>query len=336
MTQAGQSEDRQAPLLLRAAGVPATVENLLLDEGFIADAQGGWTPLPDDGLLQVEAECVRLHDELAAAIFGSLEAYYAILPSIPEFLITAGLNSESNIGRDDFELLINRLPDADLTHRVLYLNDCRALVSAIQECAKEVRQLTGEFYRVLNLEPLFMPPMKFTSTVGWNTSPTVTLLHAILGFIFIRMHSLLDYSAKIACECERLRSDFSTYPRLASRNILFGDSKKLAVAKAPGTVFEECPEIGEIERVRNLLIHDGLLDDMPKAYEAHDETGAVTERFILMPDGKDRAFDRFKNRRLFYGKEGKINLRLPALVRAVFSREAATVRVIRGLLTSRK
>jgi hypothetical protein len=73
----------------------------------------------------------------------------------------------------------------------------------------------------------------------------------------------------------------------------------------PGTLFEPCDEVAEVELIRNLLIHDGLLDDMPKAYEVI-EGGQAIERFVLMPDRKNGQFERFTNRHRFYGRGDKI------------------------------
>ena len=70
------------------------------------------------------------------------------------------------------------------------------------------------------------------------------------------------------CEVERMPAEFNAYPKLASSNFLFGDRKKLKklkLDKLAGTLFEPCDEVAEVELVRNLLIHDGLLDDIPKA-----------------------------------------------------------------------
>jgi hypothetical protein len=156
------------------------------------------------------------------------------------------------------------------------------------------------------------------------------MLFSIMGFLFIRMHSLLDYIGKLTCEVERMPTDFSRYPKLASSKFMFSDSKHLRVGKSAGTLFEKCDEVTEIELVRNLLIHDGLLDDMPKAYEVI-AGGKVTERFILMPDRKDGRFERYKNRHRFYGREDKINLRLLDLVRGFQARQVMTLAAIRDL-----
>jgi len=44
-----------------------------------------------------------------------------------------------------------------------------------------------------------------------------------------------------------------------------------------------------------------------------------------MTDGR---FDRFKNRNLFFGNEGKINLRLPKLIEEFQTRQIATLEQI--------
>lgn len=317
--------------VLRLHGVPTRFSEGLTGEGFFFDPMGSWRPITDDGLYAIEAECVQLQDELAARIFGNIETYHALLPATPTFLAEAGHNSESPIGRDDFERLLANFANFPELNRFLYLYDVRALVSAVQECTKEVCQLTGEFYRILNLEPFFTSSSALEDGTRWSTSPVVTMLMSTLSFLFIRLHSLLDYLVKLAREVEQLRTTFSTYPRLACANFLFGSRKKLKISALAGTLFEHCEEIREVELLRNLLIHDGLLDDMPKAYEVI-QGGVAIERFVLMPDHHDGRFDRYKNRQRFYGGEDKINLRLLALVKRFQQRQVATVSSIRAQL----
>jgi len=321
--------------VLHLNGVPTRFGEGAAGDCFLQEPMGSWRPLKDDGLYAVEMECVELHQDLPRKIFGGLDPYWKMSPFVPPLLSQAGLNSEAAIGRDDFEKVLIKLAGFPELNRFLYLYDCRVLVSAIQECTKEVSQLTGEFYRILNLEPFFTPGIPVDDGTRWSTSPTVTMLFSTLGFLFIRLHSLLDYLAKLACEVEHLPTDFKKYPKLASSNFLFGDCKKLKrlkLDKIAGTLFEPCDEVAEVELIRNLLIHDGLLDDMPKAYEVISG-GKVVERFVLMPDRKDGQFERFKNRRRFYGREDKINLRLITLVRAFQTRQVETLKAIRALFS---
>ena len=281
---------------------------------FWRDPQGTWLPNQGNHLSQIEQVCVQLHDTFAERIFGTKAAYWEFLQVAPELLSTAGMNSECPISKEQFSKLLPQLSTHLPINSALYLYDCRKLVSSIQECSKEVMQLQGEFYQALNLETLFFPEVDEPDGVRWVTSPVVTKIFALLGFIYIRLHSLLDYSTKLAIEVEHLKTEFAKYPRLSSKNVLYSDRKRVSFNGKTGTLFEQCAELTEVETVRNHIIHDGLLDDMPKAYRVICK-GVCIEKYILFPDRSDEGrFDSFSNRNLFYGSEDKINLRLPVLV----------------------
>lgn len=300
-------------LYLSLNGIPVEKPSDEASVYFHRDPQGAWYPSCGNHLYEIDHVCVEIHNAFAASIFGSINAYHDFLPGSPEFLATAGMNSESPISKDQFAQFLSNLPDQLRANQALYLYDCRKLVSSVQECSKEVMQLQGEFYQTLNLEELFFPSVPEEDGVRYVTSPTVTKLFALLGFLYIRLHSLLDYVTKLAIEVESLRSAFDNYPRLASKNSLFSDRKKVSWNGEPGTLFEKCPFITEVETIRNHLIHDGLLDDLPKAYRVISNGGCI-EKFVLFPDrGEEGRFEAFKNRSLFYGKEDKINLRLPTV-----------------------
>lgn len=244
------------------------------------------------------------------------------------------MNSESTLSRDDFEQAVNALREMPQLHKLLYLYDCRKLVSGIQECTKKVCFLVGEFYRALNLDQLFYPPVAEPDGVRWITSPAVTRITTTLNVIFIRLHSLLDYSTKLVHEIEHRRSDFSAYPKLSSSSIQFGNRRRTGWGEAPGTLFEPGEPIQEIELVRNLVIHDGLLDDIPKVYKVVKDGHAV-EKFVLMPDRANGRLDRYKNRALFYSSDDKINLRLPTLISLFQVKQLATLRRALERLSSR-
>jgi len=293
---------------------------------FFRDPQGAWYPTTGNLIYEIDAICVQVHDALAAKLFAGLDNYYSFLRQAPEYLLTAGLNSESLVSKEVFGTFVGKREDNREFNRALYLYDCQKLVSGIQECSKEVMQLQGEFYRTLNLDELFFPPIEEPDGIRYVTSPAVTNLHAILAFIYIRLHSLLDYVTKLSIEIKHLKSDFSSYPRLASKNALYSDRKKVAFNDAKGTLFEQCRFLTEVESVRNHVIHDGLLDDLPKAYKVVSG-GKCVEKFILFPDRSiEGRFAAFKNRTLFYSAEDKINLRLPTVINEFQQRELATLR----------
>ena len=311
-----------ASLYLNLNGIPTDVPSAETVY-FYHDPQGVWRRSKGDRSGEFDILCVRLHDALRKRIMNGIP-YEKIIYALPQFVQTAGLNSEGGGDVMQFEQLLSKFKDFPHLNAFLYLYDCESLVASLQECNKEVDHLLGEFYKSLNTEPLFFPVMQQPDGIRWNTSPTVTKLFAHLSFIFVRLHSLLDYATKVVLEVERLRSEFRKYPKLASANVLFGDRKKLAMNGAKGTLFEACELVTAVETLRNRVIHDGLLDDMPKAYE-HIEGGNAVERFILLPDMTAGRFDRFNNRNLFFGQDDKINLRLPILIDDFQSRLEATI-----------
>lgn len=266
---------------------------------------------------------MRLHDALRRSVMQGV-AYSELLPMVPKLAYLSGLNSESTLSKVAFEKALRLCAEFPELNRFLYLYDVQKLVGSIQECQKELIQIAGEFYRTLNTEPLFYPPIRQDDAIRYNTSPTVTKLFALLTFVFVRMHSLLDYTVKLALEAEWLPQDFSKYPKMRSLNEQFGGRKKVRLNKSAGTLFEDCEFITLIETLRNHLIHDGLLDDMPKAYE-QIENGVAVERFLLFPDITQGRFDRYGNRNLFFSREDKINERLPEILTEFQSRLKVTL-----------
>jgi hypothetical protein len=301
------------------------------DELFLScDAQGAWHLNHGEFASELEAECARVRDALAEAIFGDLKAFQDLLPRAPEFLFTAGLNSEAKVSSLDFERVVAAAKDARPINRLLYFADCRKLVAGIEQCTKEALLLQGEFYRALNLD--LSASTDEPDGARWVTSPAVSRIHATLGFLFVRLHSLLDYSTKLAFEAEHLRTDFSSYPRLASTDILFGDRKRVAIARVPGTLFEACDVVAQVELYRDHVIHDGLMDDLPKVYVVV-ESGKTVAKFVLLPDrGAEGRLEKFKNRNLFYSRADRINLRLPALMAEFQQRQLATLARVRKSL----
>lgn len=315
-------------LYLTLHGVPCESAEGMDNVYFYYNPIGAWHPSQDNHLNDIESICINIHDALADKIFNGLENYYFFLNVAPDFLSTAGMNSESMMSKEQFISILDDHSGNVNINKALYLYDCRKLVSGIQETSKEILDLQGEFYRTLNTEELFYPPMNEEDGIRYITSSIVTKLFALLGFNFIRMHSLLDYATKLAVETENMRTDFSTYGRLASKNVLYGNRQRSSLNNRHGTLFETCPLINEIESIRNHLIHDGQIDDMPKAYKIN-ENGKCVEKFILFPDQTPEGrFVSFKNRNLFYSGENKINLRLPCIIRDFQLRLLSTLRMI--------
>jgi len=315
-------------LYLSLIGIPTDAPNQYGELYFVHDPQGCWYPNQGNRLNEIDTVCVRLHDGLIQLVFGSLDSFYEVQKKSPEFLSSAGMNSEAKISRYLFNQLLEKIPSDFPLNKYLYLCDCRKIVSSLQECIKEVMQLQGEFYRTLNLEDLFYPKIREDDGLRYVTSPVVTKLYSLFGTVYIRMYSILDYITKLAIEIENLRLQFDSYPRLASKNSQYGDRKRVSFNNRTGTLFEKCQLLTEIENVRNHLIHDGLLDEMPKVYRVISN-GKCVEKFLLFPDqDEDGRFMTYKNRNLFYYNENKINYRLPNIVQEFQKRLLLTLEMI--------
>lgn len=317
------------PLFLNTNGVPSSDHSVGADFFFSRNPAGVWESEAGKHLQDIDNQCVTIRNRLAERIFGSLSRYYTVMRTTPFFIVQAGLNSECSMSRDQFEYEITRLSPASNqdSNRLLYFSDCEKLISGIQEGSKETVHILGEFYRVLNLEPLFFPEGVAPDGIRFVSSPTTSNLFALLNFIYIRLHSLLDYSTKLAFEVENPRSDFSRYPRLASRGKIFGDRRSLSVNEAEATLFESVALIREVEITRNQIIHEGFLDEFPKVYQEKRD-GKVVERFILVPDRTETGWEKYINRNLFYSRIDKVNLRLPRLVLEFQQRQLQTLKVV--------
>src|SRR4051812_8292681 len=80
-------------------------------ELFFREApDGAWRSSQGDMLGDIDIQCVRIHEALAALIFDGIDNYRRQLPHAPMFLAEAGLNSESSISRDLFEKALAQLP----------------------------------------------------------------------------------------------------------------------------------------------------------------------------------------------------------------------------------
>jgi hypothetical protein len=318
-------------LFLNLDGIPSAYPREDGKVHFFFDPQGIWRPSIDDRHLEIDGICVHLHDDLKGRILDGVPRSEKLLYLLPEFVSMAGHNSEAPISRNQFEQFLTKFAGFPEINRFLYLADCQKLVSSIQEGIKEVIQIQGEFFHVLNTESFFYPPLRQPDGVRYSTSPVITKLFAYLSFILIRMHSLLDYTVKVCLEAEQLRNDFKSYPRMTSLNEQYGGRKRVSFNGKAGTLFEDCTFLTTIETLRNHLIHDGMLDDMPKGYEVIKD-GNVIEKYMLMPDMTNGRFDRLKNRILFFGGEDKINSWLPGFTREFMMRLERTLETVRQVL----
>lgn len=296
------------------------------------NATGFWVLSNQTTQYNLEINFLKLYNLIAKKIWGDGwkfdQAEASINSNLADVFRDTGLNPESNLSKDDFNKMLGRITDKDdkvFFNRYLYTIDCFSLVSNIQEINKEIIYLIGDFYYILNFESESDLPSD--KKVGFRTaiSPSSSKLNGLMSLIFIRLHSLLDYFAKLAYEIENIQVDFERYPKFSSKNILYRDAKKLKVWNSKGTLFDDDSIIKEIESYRNELIHNSLLDDTPRIYEKYKDLKLI-ERYLLLPDTNDEGrLESYINRRFFYSNERKFNYILPDLLNNFLQRQICTM-----------
>mgnify|MGYP003665560411 FL=1 len=131
--------------------------------------------------------------------------------------------------------------------------------------------------------------------------------------MFINLYSQLDFVTKIIFEFENIYTNFDVYPKLKSKSILFGDSKKTSFKEKPDTIYEMTDNIRIIMYLRNEIVHNSSIDSFPKVYQNIDNK-KIIEKFILIPDFRNGLIQTFKNRKRFFNDDTKLNKILPSLI----------------------
>jgi hypothetical protein len=111
--QLGESDrqhmiERKGPLplgpdsqIFHLNGIPSRFREGAAGDCFWQEPQGSWQAVQGNGpLYVVEEQCVTLHQDFAAAIFGDIGRFYALLRIIPPFLDQAGYSNASGTATD--------------------------------------------------------------------------------------------------------------------------------------------------------------------------------------------------------------------------------------------
>lgn len=268
----------------------------------------------NEKVYEVEYSCVALHDLIIDKIFGNKQVYYKLLPYISSWVSFGGLDSEIKISKKEFESLVTIEGKSEIVNKLLYFYDCRNLISTIQNSAIETNFLLCEFYRLLNTNTFILPsgPLHIEG-LQFASGIIVANIFSIINLLFINLYSQLDFTTKLAYEFQNIATDFSNYPNLRSSKILFGDKKRLTIDNLAGSLFEPSNTIKKIMTIRNEIVHNSSIDNMPKVYQEIKDNHII-EKYILLPDFKDGIIQSYRNRKRFYDTEIKLNEVLPTIV----------------------
>ena len=269
-----------------------------------------------DQSYEIEKICIQLRDYLAKKIFGDLKTYrdYFITPIFP-FASIAGIDAELRLSKEDFEKLIIGIEDKERLFRLLYYFDVENLISTLQNSVLETKYIIGEFYKILNNNS-FLVHNDLTvveNGIQYSSGYIVTNITSLVNHLFINLYSQMDFTTKIIYEIENLHINFGTYPKLKSKDIIYGDSKKTGFKEMQGSIYELSNNIRMIMYLRNEIVHNASIDSIPKVYQ-NIKKKEIIEKFILLPDFSNGIIKTFKNRKRFFNDDIKLNEILPTLI----------------------
>lgn len=284
--------------------------------------------------------CVKLYDVFQDAIFPSRDDYYKNYGTQPQWISRAGLDSDFDMPKDELvccfatplhdkmadygindeeSLRIYREID-DKKYRYAYTADCQSLVNTLQELILGCHSSIIGFYKQL-CSSCCNPQMEGTY---YECGPESRMIYGFLYNFIIQSYSSFDILTKIAYELENLKNCESSYAKLASSKILYGNKKDLKIDLI-GTVFEKCRTTSIIENLRNELVHNATWEMNPKVFTVA-ENGAIVSRHIFFPDlTAEGTLVTFKNRKRFFADGNKVNDVLPELYFDVLSRIHVTL-----------
>lgn len=244
----------------------------------------------------INNEIVRLHDIVLYNIFDDID-YYKIVGNVPMWIRNVGHSEEGSLDKAIFEKLV-KLNNNYLTHKFLYYHDFESLVNSLQNRVSMISDMIDILFN--KLTPLNnLSKMEFEN-IGFTTDIEI---HALLNTVIINVCSSCDILTKIAHELSNLKTiAYDKYPKMISKDILYGDSKRLeSQFKIDGTIFESPKPliIKKFESLRNEIIHNGSIDFYYNIY--YGEKDEKLYNWVLIPSfDKEGNLTSYNSRRKFY------------------------------------
>lgn len=263
-------------------------------------------------LNSIQNDCISIFDNFRDNIFSDID-YYAIEGLVPMWIRDAGNSAECGFSKELFERIVRENNNV-LTHKFLYKYDCDMLVASLQDRFSMISTLIERFYKKMPMKSSFKMEDFTSATMSMSDMDADTF--AYLNSIFIFLGSSFDLMAKIYSELNNIDTiDYSIYPNLKSKNILFGDNKHIHdKLKSNDLIFSRPAIVKKVETIRNRIVHDGSFDFRQIIYIGYHEKDDYSESCIMFPDFRESYFESYKNRRNFYSKSDRINLLLPEIL----------------------
>jgi len=291
----------------------------------LGDDYGDRFVYPNDSIkYSLDGELVSLYDKFRDLFFPDTKSYYREIDSLPIWVQGAGQDSDCAVTADMFSEWVQKDSDnIPNLHRHLYLVDCQFLVGTIQNLLTGMEDaFVNYFMQISNAGTRLESSNKDTTIfeISWNSRR----LSAVLENYFIKAYSILDMLCKIGHEFQNPQTDFSSYKKMKSSEVLWGARKKLHINGTKGTLFEECSLVRSIESLRNEVVHNGTWELTPKIYSRF-ENGSIVERYMLFPDIDQGHLATVKSRKHFFGCGTRVNDVLPSIHLAYKTRLMNTI-----------
>lgn len=300
------------------------------DKFWVSEFEGNFILKEGDLTYDLDSRCVQLYQDAKIKIFGSTKLYWEYAMQAPVFFAQGGLDAELNISKEDFEIIANHLSSDEISNKLFYFYDVANILSTLQNAIVETKFLLGQFYKTLN-ENSFLVVKGLSGIadgIQYSSGPIVTNITSLVNHLFINLYSQLDFATKLIFEFENIAEDFSRYPKLKCKDILFGDYRRTSLAGLPNSIYDGCENIKKIMSLRNEIVHNSSIDNLPKVYQVISKNQLI-EKYILIPDLHNGFIKTYKNRKRFFHYDTKLNEILPALVIDFWVRLKNTLDLIR-------
>lgn len=299
------------------------VSEIPLSEFFIRQVSEEVIFEGDEIFYGLEANLVNLYDLFQNKIFCDKD-YYENISNRPMWLSTFGIDSDFTVSKDAFSKLISETSDPE-SNRVLLLHDIFFIIASIQNRVIETKELFVTFYRELcNLKQDHVIDDEEENGIYWMSGRKTIIIYSIFENLIVKIYSIFDLMTKLVYESYHKYNDYTKWPKLVSKEILYGAKNKFYDASWNDTIYDKNKAINMIINYRHEIIHNGSFEYQNKIFFEYKKK-TLNEKYIYLIDYTDGNIDAVKNRKRFYSKQLKINYELPCIYFDVLKRIENTI-----------
>ena len=287
---------------------------------------------PGDSIkYELDNALVGLYDIFRDFLFPDTDEYYRELKFLPLGVQHAGQDSGYPFSAEGFSECIVK-SDFPNIYRHLYLVDCQFLIVTVQNLLCAMEDSFINYYKTISsfrLENHYVDVTNPDDVIVMH-SEEATKVSAYIETYFTKAYSILDIMCKICYEIQYQRTNFDSYLKIKSADVLWGKRKKLKINEVENTIYENCEFIRNIEAIRNEIVHNGTWELSPKIFIRFKD-GMEVERFLLFPDMEQGHLSTVKNRKHFFSSNIKVNDILPKIHKEFKKRMLETISQIKQI-----